>query len=277
VTDWLRPQLETIPPALRAQPWLLWRGEDTGGPKPAKVPYCPRAPWRRASSTDPSTWADFATVVQAYSRLPTMSGVGVVLTADAHIACIDLDQALDESGRATSEAVTNIVEFCASWTERSASARGLHIFGYGTLPRAIKTHDGRLEAYDRARYIAMTADRWTATADLVTIQPYLDVLAERFTDRPPPHPPRRATLPPPDDLAGALLADLERWGVHVRRLRPWDTGYLAEIVCPWVDEHTSGAEGTAVIIHGSGARSFVCQHSHCAHRAWRDFFHAVSR
>jgi hypothetical protein len=276
MTDWLAPQLDAIPLALRRQPWVLWRGEDTGGPKPAKVPYRPRRPWCRASSTDPATWSDFDAAVAAYGRLPTMSGLGVVLTADANLTCVDLDQALDESGRATSDVIANIVEYCNSWTEISPSGRGLHVFGYGKLPRAIKTSDGRLEVYGRDRYMCVTGHRWTPTTDLVDIQSYLDLLAARFLERPSSNAPR-PDMPPPDDLAGALLADLQRWGIHVRRLRPWDDGYLAEIICPWADEHSTGTQGTAAIIHGSGARSFTCQHAHCSGRTWRDFYRAVAR
>jgi hypothetical protein len=277
VSDWLVPRFDTIPPELQTQPWLLWRGEDTGGPKLAKVPYCPRAPWRRGSSTDPRTWADFATVVHAYRRLPTMSGLGVVLTPEANIACIDLDHALDEAGLAAGAVVTSIVEYCRSWTEMSPSGLGIHIFGRGTLPRAVKTSDGKLEAYSTSRFIAVTGRTWTPTPHLADLQSYLDFLTERFHGvRCTPRPPTVVT-PAPDDLAGALVNDLQRWGVQVRRLRAWDTGYAAEVICPWADEHTSGTQGTVAIIHGSGARSFVCQHAHCADRTWRDFFREVAR
>jgi hypothetical protein len=80
------------------------------------------------------------------------------------------------------------------------------------------------------------------------------------------------TRPPPDDLAGALLAKLDGWGVPARRIRRWSDGYLVELVAwPWVAEHTSGADRAAVMIRASGAYDFTCPHGHCARRTWRDF------
>ncbi len=58
----------------------------------------------------------------------------------------------------------------------------------------------------------------------------------------------------------------------VARLKPWQGGYLVELVaCPWADEHTTGRGGAVVIIHPSGAFDFTCLHAHCGGRSWRDF------
>jgi hypothetical protein len=274
---WLAPQLDMIPATLRILPWVTWRGEDTGGAKPAKVPYCPAKPWRRASSTAAASWSSFDQAVATY-RSGSFDGVGVVLTTDARLVCIDLDNALDDVGADVDEHIVHIVAACATFTEVSPSGLGLHILGRGVLPHAIKTSDGRLEAYSTARYIAMTGRRWTETTEVVDMQPYLDFLAARFLV---PRAPLRASHPPPaappDDLAGSLLADLERWGVRADRLRRFDTGFLVEIICPWAAAHTTGTQGTAIIIHGSGARTFSCLHAHCAGRSYRDFFRAVAR
>jgi hypothetical protein len=79
-------------------------------------------------------------------------------------------------------------------------------------------------------------------------------------------------VPPPDDLAGAVLARLAGWGVPVATVKRWSNGYLVELTrCPWADEHTTGTGGAAVMIHASGAFDFTCLHTHCARRTWRDF------
>lgn len=42
--------------------------------------------------------------------------------------------------------------------------------------------------------------------------------------------------------------------------------------CPNADEHTTGGRGgTCVMVLPSGARSFMCQHNHCAHLNWEWF------
>src|SRR5262249_11260962 len=155
-------------------------------------------------------------------------------------------------------------------TERSPSGTGLHVFVRGHVARALKS-DG-LEVYARDRYIAVTGRRWPGTPDTVTAQQaYLDHLVAAVAE-PTPRAWTGPSLPPPDDLAGALRAKLERWGVPAAPMRAWADGYLVELpACPWAEAHTTGRGGAAVMIRASGAFNFVCLHSHCAARRWRDF------
>lgn len=52
-----------------------------------------------------------------------------------------------------------------------------------------------------------------------------------------------------------------------------DRKVLTAVVCPWENEHSAntGRGQSAVIIHQSGAISYVCQHSHCSGRSWKDY------
>jgi hypothetical protein len=257
---------------------VLWRAEQRGEGKPTKVPYQTFRPALKAKSTDPTTWAPFADTVQAFAELrddDTIAGVGVVLTREAGISCIDLDRVIAEDGTLDPRATT-IVERCDSWTEISPSGTGLHVFVRGTVPRALKAD--QIEVYSEARYIAITGHRWADTPNVVRPQQaYLEHLARLADER------QRCTrpysgpaVPPPDDLAGALLARLERWGVSVLRLKRWSDGYLAEIAnCPWSYEHTTGGSDAAVLIRASGAWDYVCHHAHCAGRGWREFRDAM--
>jgi primase-polymerase (primpol)-like protein len=52
-------------------------------------------------------------------------------------------------------------EHCDSWTERSPSGSGLHIFVRGRLSRALK--GPQIEVYADARYIAITGHWWSGT------------------------------------------------------------------------------------------------------------------
>lgn len=270
---------DAIPAALQALPWVLWRAEPRQNDKPAKVPYRIADPERRASSTDPATWGTFGDALDAHSALvgrPDVErgpivGVGVVLTEEAGITCLDLDHVLDPSG-ALDPCAQTVVDRAASWTEVSPSGTGLHVFVRGTLPEAVKGE--HLEIYSRGRYMAVTGHHWPNTpASVREAQGYLNALWARAheDDRPRRHY-TGPTPAPPDDLAGALLAKLEGWGLPGARVKRWEDGYLVELArCPWADEHTTGVGGAAVLIRASGAYDFTCLHAHCAPRTWRDF------
>jgi hypothetical protein len=194
-----------------------------------------------------------------------------VLTTDARITCIDLDDVLAADGTLDTRAQT-IVDRCASWTEISPSGTGLHVFVRGTVGEAMK--GDHIEIYSTARYIAVTGHRWPGTpATLRDQQAYLDTIARKAQSRETRRSDYRGPdVPPPDDLAGALLAKLNAWGVPFARLKRWEDGYLVELVaCPWAHEHTTGPGGAAVMIRASGAFDFSCPHSHCAGRRWREF------
>jgi hypothetical protein len=283
---WLRLKAETIPTELRALGWVLWRAEPRGSEKPAKIPYRVAEPTRKASSTDPASWATFDDAAEAFGVLADrpvdpirgpVAGIGVVLTPAARITCIDLDRVIGPGGLLDTRAVT-LVERCDSWTEISPSRTGLHAFVLGRVPHAVK--GDQIEIYSDARYIAVTGHQWPGTPSaLRPQQPYLDNLVRIARGAVPP---RRAwtgpAIPAPDDLAGALLAKMETWGIRAARVKRWSDGYLVELVaCPWADEHTSGPAGAAVMIHASGAFDFTCLHAHCAGRDWRDFRSAMEQ
>lgn len=278
--SWLPLQPETIPAELKALPWVLWRAEPRGEDKPAKVPYRVTGPTIRASSTHATTWATFNDAIEAYSALVDrpadprrgpIAGAGVVLTREAEITCIDLDRVLDADGRLDPRAET-IVDRCDSWTERSPSGTGLHVFVRGVVHRALR--GSQIEVYSDARYICVTGHQWPGTPDrLAWQQPYLDHLVklDAESDR-PGRPWTGPQTPPPDDLVGALLAKLQAWGISAARVKRWSDGYLVELVaCPWAGEHTTGRDGAAVMIRASGAFDFTCLHAHCARRDWREF------
>jgi hypothetical protein len=272
---WLSPIPSEIPVELRALGWVLWRAEHRGEGKPTKVPYLVADPRRKASSTDPSTWSTFADAVEAYGSVRA-DGIGVVLTTEAAISCIDLDRVIAPDGQLDTRAAT-ISERCNSWTEISPSGGGLHIFVRGRVPKALK--GPHIEVYSTARYIAVTGHRWPGTPDRLSYQQaYLDHLVAIDRDDAPRRPWSGPSLPPPDDLAGALLAKLETWGIRASRLKRWQGGFLVELdACPWVREHTTGSSGAVVIIHPSGALDFTCLHAHCAGRGWREFRTAMER
>ena len=81
--------------------WICWRLEpDPRGEKPRKVPYDPRT-GRKASSTNPETWATLPEAMRAQTKY-LFTGVGFVFTEAGGIVGVDIDYA-DGASRAASE------------------------------------------------------------------------------------------------------------------------------------------------------------------------------
>lgn len=106
-----------------------------------------------ASSTDPSTWSTYEDAHASTAG----DGLGVMLGNG--LACWDLDHCLDGS-TLTDRAAELLASIDAPiWVERSMSGTGLHIFVNAPEVRGWR-RDG-VEFYARARFIAVTGDRFT--------------------------------------------------------------------------------------------------------------------
>ena len=69
---------------------------------------------------------------------------------------MDLDNAIDESGKLTIEA-DDIVKALGSYTEISPSGKGLHIFCKGKLPPE-RRRIGNIEMYSSNRFFTVTGN-----------------------------------------------------------------------------------------------------------------------
>jgi len=115
----------------------------------------PRTPVGLANVTDRSTWTDFRTAcAHAYQR---RLHVGYVLTADDPFTCIDLD-VKEGTTPEQMQRFVSIVQTFDSYSERSRSGRGLHIWVDGSVGPGRK-RDG-VEVYSQERYIICTGDVW---------------------------------------------------------------------------------------------------------------------
>ena len=146
--------LNNIPQEMRIfRQWVVWRYEDTDGPKPTKVPYS-ALNGRLASVTDPNTWASFDEAAHALQNSGMYSGIGFVLTEADPFAFIDLD---DTKGDQTAlDRQVKIFNEFDSYAERSPSGSGLHIIVKGALPSGRRR--SHIEVYSSARYMTMTGD-----------------------------------------------------------------------------------------------------------------------
>lgn len=134
---------------------VLWNPEQREG-KTTKVPYQARAPRECASVTDPTTWASFPEAYRAY-RLHQGYGIGIVLDGSDRLIGVDLDHCRQPGTGVIEPWAQAIVDCLSSYTESSPSGTGLRIFLHGDpLPPTTGRKKGRIEVYDRGRYLTLT-------------------------------------------------------------------------------------------------------------------------
>lgn len=146
--------------------WICWRLEpDPRGEKPRKVPYDPKT-GRKASSTNPETWATLPEAMRAQTKY-LFTGVGFVFTEAGGIVGVDIDHCRNEDGTFT-EAAQAILDKYPSYTEISPSGAGLHIFYRGVMPgKGNKNSATGVEMYASARYFTMTGNRLEGTPEAI--------------------------------------------------------------------------------------------------------------
>jgi hypothetical protein len=137
--------------------WVCYKNEvKIEGEKPVKMPKNPHS-GGNASSTSQTTWGTFLDAVRAKKRYH-MDGLGWIFTEDIGIIGIDLDDCINEADRVEDWA-DKIVKSLNSYTEISPSGRGLHIFVYGEIPKALgPVPGGRIEMYAKGRYFTVTGN-----------------------------------------------------------------------------------------------------------------------
>jgi hypothetical protein len=175
--------VENIPTRLHGfRNWVLWRAEwNAKAERWEKIPVNPLT-GGNASSTDPSTWSDFPTVIDAALRLKL--GIGFIVTLETGLVFGDLDHCIDPaSGRLTPEAA-EIVNLINSYAEISPGGEGLRFIVEAKKPGTLCKR-GWIELYDRARLLTITGAHLPGTPTTIELRlAELDALYERvFADK----------------------------------------------------------------------------------------------
>ena len=161
-----------------------------GKPKMDKVPMNPHT-GGKAQVNNPATWGTFEAAVASIKKFDC-SGTGFVLTKEANVTGIDLDDCVDENGNITPYA-QGILRRCNSYAEFSPSGDGIHILVRGNLPRAYK--NSKIELYDNGRFLTYTGNR-VPGFEGVGIRPAQDaldsIIAELEAEREQKKKPNRA-------------------------------------------------------------------------------------
>jgi primase-polymerase (primpol)-like protein len=221
--------LDKIPQELKLRPqWVVWQEEIREGKK-TKVPYQPRNPKQKASSTNPATWGTYEQALSA-AQTKGFHGIGYVFSPQDDYAGVDLDNCRDrETGEIEPWARANI-DRLQSYTEKSPSEAGLHILVKGKVPTG-GNKKCKVEMYSHGRYFTMTGHHLEGTPTTIEArQTELEALHKAVfgthekpvaaTNRPTPTPLRLT------DFALIDKAKLARNGKKFARLWGGDTtGY----------------------------------------------------
>jgi putative DNA primase/helicase len=144
---------DNIPEMLRERPhWVNWGVEADN----VKCPYNPLL-LTRAKAGEKATWGGFDLAVN-HVKSGRARGVGYEFNGDG-VYGVDLDHVINEDGEITPEAAA-IVRQLNSYTEKSLSGTGLHIFvlAPGFKQERERKKDSFVEIYGKAHYIAMTGN-----------------------------------------------------------------------------------------------------------------------
>jgi hypothetical protein len=165
----MTPRFQKIPSELRDRPqWVCWRMELNEKGKETKVPYCPTATGRKASSTDPATWTTFAEAVSAYERGDRdkngnpVRGIGYVFAKDDPFFGIDVDHVRDPKTGTFEQWARDLLKRLNTYSELSQSATGAHAIGRGKVPggtgrkKVMGPNEQAVEMYSGGRYFCFT-------------------------------------------------------------------------------------------------------------------------
>ena len=210
-----------IPQQLKELPrWVIWKIEHVRSDRTTKVPYQARNPDRRASVSNPATWATYDMAMEAAAD-PDVAGIGIVLgcLGDGRNLCgVDLDGCLFD-GVMNPEA-QSIVKALPTYWEISPSRTGLKSIGFGSKPEdtgAVCTDASfeRIEVYDSGRWFAVTGHLYDGE-DLQDVERPLAALCrewgltrERRRDAPPPILRASGDTSGAEDRAAAYLATMD--------------------------------------------------------------------
>ena len=151
--------IEKIPRELKARPqWVVWRQEMREG-KPTKIPYQPRNPKRKASSTNSATWG---TIEQALSVAKTngFAGIGYVFSPQDDYAGVDFDHCRNPETGQLKYCALVMLDYLDSYPEVSPSKTGIHVIIKGQVPPGGNSKGlpcgSKIEMYSQERYFTFT-------------------------------------------------------------------------------------------------------------------------
>lgn len=177
-------RFDTIPEELRQLKQWVCVSADSKVPQQALTLH-------PASSVNPATWSSFEDAVLSV-KVGIHDYIGFVFN-DNGIVGIDIDDgfAPDDS---LSELAEEVLGTCWSYTERSRSGRGFHIFVKGDIPFKGKNNLAGVEIYKAGRFFIMTGDVMFDRNDIIHNQDAINYIIQRYF--PETREPRKTSVAP---------------------------------------------------------------------------------
>lgn len=140
---------------------------------------CPMSAYgyEAASSSDPDTWATYTQAEWAVEQ-GYYDHIGFVFSNTNNLVGIDIDTGFDDDGL-FSPLCVDIVKHCQSYTEKSKSGRGVHIFLKGVLPFSGRNNGNGVEIYCERRYFITTGKR-LIYPEIIENQEGIDYVVQRY-------------------------------------------------------------------------------------------------
>ena len=178
--------------------WLLWKTNERDG-KRTKVPI--QSNGTLASVSNPATWCTCNEAREAAKDFG--DGIGFVLTDDDPFVVIDLDSSHLPENAERHSSILNA--FDGTYTEKSPSGNGYHIYCRGKWPTA-GNRFGSVEVYQSKRFITVMLNG--EPNPIIDCQPQLDHLWMQLKGKEPKNScPMERNLESPETLTDAELLE----------------------------------------------------------------------
>jgi hypothetical protein len=142
---------------LKSQPrFLCWSLISQPDGTIKKIPYNPTT-GRNAACDDPTTWVDFETA-KAAVQAGQYHSIGIALGKELGLTIVDFDKIVAKPGAPWPQWALDIVEDLDSYTEISASGRGLHVLAWGAVPSNLNRQKQQIEIHDSDKMFAISTN-----------------------------------------------------------------------------------------------------------------------
>lgn len=141
----------------------------------SKIPMNARVR-KGALLNNPTTWSDYETALNAVQS-GVYDDLGFVFN-DNGIVGIDVDCGFDSTGF-LSDLSIDIMKACQSFTEKSRSGRGIHVYLKGDLPFNGRNNRQGVEIYKAGRWF-ITTGRTLVYGEIIENQKAIDYIVEKY-------------------------------------------------------------------------------------------------
>lgn len=210
-------RLASLPQAMRELPqWLLYKLEQKPGQaKPAKVPYYAsghRRVGKQGDDADRHALVSFDAALKRLGQAREFAGLGFAFLPGDGLVGIDIDGAIDPESGEISAMCRELIDGCASYTERSPSGKGVHIITAGTIAKSFKSNEIGLEVFCSAQFFTCTGAWWPGAPR--EVRPLGDAVLVRMRELVEQGKAHARAVPAPSLPApsgGATHSDLVAW------------------------------------------------------------------